>query len=114
MDRRPVARERRRRPGRHAAAAARIGAQVEIVAGENWLSLHFADGTVTHAWNPLVHSDDMLDLSARLRIDIEWGGESVVFADGNWSEPVGADPSAAARRAVTRAAAEIENAKSLG
>lgn len=93
-------------------AARAIGAvRVEAIEGERWVNLYFADGSVAYAWNPLMHSDDMLNLSALLRIDIEWEGDSVVFADGNWSEPTTDDPATAARRAVTRAAAEIWKAK---
>lgn len=89
-------------------AARAIGAvRVEDIEGENWINLHFADGSVVYAWNSLMHSDDMLNLSALLRIDIAWEGDSAVFADGNWSERTTDDPAAAARRAVTRAAAEI-------
>jgi hypothetical protein len=95
-------------------AARAIGAiRIEVVEGENWVNLHFADGSVVYGWNSIMHSDDMLNLSARLRIDIEWEGEAAVFADGNWSELVGDDPAAAARLAVTRAAAEIELMKAL-
>jgi hypothetical protein len=93
-------------------AAKAIGAQVEVVDGEEWVNLHFPDGSVAYAWNPLMHSDDMLNLSALLHIDIEWEGDSVVFADGNWSEPTTDDPAAAARRAVTRAAADIAKQRS--
>lgn len=93
-------------------AARAIGAvRVEAVEGESWVNLHFADGSTAWNWNSLLHSDDMLNLSALLRIDIAWVGDSVVFADGNWSEPTNADPATAARRAVTRAAAEIWMAK---
>jgi hypothetical protein len=95
-------------------AARAIGAvKVEDVEGENWVNLHFADGSVVYAWNSLVHSDDMLNLAAALRIDIDWEGDSVVFADGNWSEPTIDNPAAAARRAVTRAAAEIHKQRSI-
>lgn len=89
-------------------AARAIGAvHVEDVDGENWVNLHFADGSVAYAWNSLMHSDDMLNLSALLHIDIAWLGVSDVLADGRSSEPTSEDPAAAARRAVTRAAAEI-------
>lgn len=93
-------------------AARAIGAvRVETIEGEQWVNLHFADGSVVYGWNSLMHSDDMLNLSALLRIDIAWVGDSVIFADGNWSEPTSADAATAARRAVTRAAAEIWKAK---
>ena len=93
-------------------AARAIGAvQVEDVEGENWVNLHFADGSVAYAWNSLMHSDDMLNLSALLHIDIAWLGDSDVLADGNSSEPTTENPAEAARRAVTRAAAEIWKAR---
>ena len=94
-------------------AARALGAtRVEVVEGERWVNLYFADGSTAWNWNPLIHSDDMLNLSALLRIDIEWEGDSVVFADGNWSEPTDGNPAAAARRAVTFAAAEIGKQRS--
>jgi hypothetical protein len=89
-------------------AARAIGAvRVEDVEGESWVNLHFADGSVAYAWNSLMHSDNMLNLSALLHIDIAWLGDSDVLADGTSSEPTTANPAAAARRAVTRAAAEV-------
>lgn len=93
-------------------AARAIGAvRVEDVEGESWVNLHFVDGSVAYAWNSLMHSDDMLNLSALLHIDIAWLGDSDVLADGSSSEPTTENPAAAARRAVTRAAAEIWKAR---
>ena len=86
--------------------------RVEDVEGELWVNLHFADGSVAYAWNSLMHSDDMLNLAALLRIDIAWLGDSDVLADGSSSEPTIDDPSNAARRAVTRAAVEIYKQRS--
>lgn len=63
-----------------------------------------------YVWNPMHDDGDALRLAAKLRIDIEWQDEFVVFADGNWSEPIGTDPAAAARYAIVRAAAEIGKA----
>jgi hypothetical protein len=57
-------------------------------------------------WNPLKDDGDALRLAVKLRIDVEWASENVVFAD-NDSEPAEADPYAATRRAIVRAAAEI-------
>ncbi len=89
-------------------AARALGAvRVEDVEGETWVNLHFADGSVAYAWNSLMHSDDMLNLSAMLHIDIVWLGDSDVLADGSSSEPTSENAVAACRRAVTRAAAEI-------
>lgn len=93
-------------------AGCALGAvRVEDVEGELWVNLHFADGSVAYAWNSLMHSDDMLNLAALLRIDIAWLGDSGVLADGSSSEPTIDDPAAAARRAVTRAAADIQKAR---
>lgn len=90
-----------------------IGAvRVEVVEGESWVNLHFADGSVAYAWNSLMHSDDMLNLAALLHIDIDWQGGTEVLADGTCTEPTAAGPAAAARRAVTRAAAEIAKQRS--
>jgi hypothetical protein len=97
-------------------AARAIDAQVEVVEGEDWLNLHFADGSIQYAWNPILISDDMLDLSLRLHLQIKPNGyDTLVCGDGNtWmgsvAEAHGDDPKSAARRAVTRAAAEIGKA----
>jgi hypothetical protein len=97
-------------------AARAIGAQVEIVDGEDWVNLHFPDGSIQYAWNSLLISDDMLDLSLRLHLQIKPNDyDTLVCGDGNaWmgsvAETHGNDPKSAARRAVTRAAAEIGKA----
>jgi hypothetical protein len=57
-------------------------------------------------WRPLTDDGDALRLAVKLRIDVEWASENVVFAD-NDSEPAEADPYAATRRAIVRAAAEV-------
>lgn len=95
----------------HLAGRALGAVRVEDVDGESYVNLHFAEGAVAHAWNSLMHSDDMLNLAALLRIDIAWLGDSDVLADGSSSEPTIDDPAAGARRAVTRAAAEIYKAR---
>ena len=105
-------------------AAKAIGAQVEIVEGENWLSLHFADGSVVHAWNSLVHSDDAFELLVKLAqreggaavlLNSRFGSTGFVdvHTDAHHIAPqeyMLDSPSAATRRAVTRAAAEIGKA----
>lgn len=95
-------------------AARAFGAvRVECVEGENWLHLHFANETTAFHWNPLVHGDDALALSVRLKLDVTHrvvGGERVEVVPAGMSatvEPYNGDPYAATRRAVTRAAAEI-------
>jgi hypothetical protein len=63
-------------------------------------------------WNPLTDDGDALRLAVKLRIDVNHGGTLVVAEqvkphDTGCAEPRGADPCAATRRAITRAAAEI-------
>ena len=96
-------------------AAHAIGAQVEVVEGENWVNLHFEDGSTLFHWNSLVHSDDAFNLLVRLRLDLLHGGDAVAINDQHvvlvdYVE-YGPDPAADARRAATRAAAEVGKAK---
>jgi hypothetical protein len=52
-------------------AALAIGpARLDVVDGEGYVNLHFADGSIVHSWNPLMFSGDALDLAVRLRLDI--------------------------------------------
>jgi len=101
-------------------AARAIGAvRVEDVEGENWVNLHFADGSTIFHWNSLVHGDDAFNLMVDLDLEVipsgAWvgGGSSELAAlvqSGDGIEEVevhAGDPRAATRRAVTRAAAEI-------
>lgn len=92
-------------------AARALGAvHVEDVDGEEWLRLHFADGSAINGWNPLVHSDDTFNLAADLELDIMHrvvGGRriEVLPAGGPLTlEFYEGDRKAATRRAVTRAA----------
>ena len=98
-------------------AARAIGAvRIKEVEGESWVNLYFADGSTMWNWNPLLHGDDTFNLAVDLNmnVDISWrGGRRVsVMGDGagHAEEPFGEDKRAAARRAVTRAAAEIGKA----
>lgn len=108
-------------------AARAIGTiRVEVVDGEEWVNLHFSDGTIVYGWNPLRHSDDTLDLAVRLagreggvaimlnsRLDST--GFATVYTDAKHvsaQEYMLDDPMAATRLAVTRAAGEI--GKSMG
>jgi hypothetical protein len=95
------------------AAARAIGAvHVEVVDGEGYVNLHFADGPVVHSWNPLMFSGDAFDLAVRLRLEIYIHEQdtTVMTADLKLAnEQHGADAGAATRRAITRVAAEIEN-----
>jgi hypothetical protein len=102
-------------------AARAIGAvRTEEVEGEGYLNLHFADGSIVYAWNPLVHSDDAFNLAVRLglRVGVYAGdGEQYTAVvpcrtlrrdESAAIEEFGDDPIAATRRAVTRAAAEAQ------
>ena len=92
-------------------AARAIGAvHVEVVDGEGYVNLHFANGPVVHSWNPLTFSGDAFDLAVRLRLEIYIHEQdtTVMTADLKLAnEQHGADAGAATRRAITRAAAEI-------
>jgi len=94
-------------------AARAIGAErVEVVNGEGYVNLHFADGSVVHSWNPLVFSGDALDLLVRLRLQVYVQEQAtlVMNADQEWaSEQHRDDAGAATRRAITRAAGEAEH-----
>lgn len=92
-------------------AARAIGAvRVEVVDGEGYVNLHFADGSVVHSWNPLMFSGDAFDLAVRLRLEIYIHEQdtTVMTADLKLAyEQHGDDAGAATRRAIIRAAAEI-------
>ena len=94
-------------------AANAIGAvRVEVVDGEGYVNLHFADGSVVHSWNPLMFSGDAFDLAVRLRLEvrIHERDSTAMTADLKLAnEPHGDDAGAATRRAITRVAGEIEN-----
>lgn len=87
-------------------AARALGAvRVEIVEGEQWVNLHFEDGSTMFGWNPLRHSDDTFTMLVRLEMLYEHAGFTYKLAEEQGRE--GADPVVAARRAAVRAAAEI-------
>jgi len=92
-------------------AARAIGAvRVEVVDGEGYVNLHFADGSVVHSWNPLMFSDDAFNLAVRLRLEIYIHEQdtTVMTADLKLAnEQHGDDAGAATRRTITRAAAQI-------
>jgi hypothetical protein len=94
-------------------AARAIGAvRVEVVDGEGFVNLHFADGPVVHSWNPLMFSGDAFDLAVRLRLEvyIHEKDTTAMTADLKLAnEPHGDDAGAATRRAITRAACQIEH-----
>lgn len=97
-------------------AARALGAvRVEDVDGEEWVNLHFDDGSTVYNWNPLVHSDDTLNLAVSISAcvvvdnDMQWCGVHLNGNRGKYDlvEHYENDAAAATRRAVTRAAAEI-------
>ena len=94
-------------------AANAIGAvRVEVVDGEGYVNLHFADGSVVHSWNPLMFSGDAFDLAVRLRLEVRIHEQdsAAMTADLKLAnEPHGDDAGAATRRAITRVAGEIQN-----
>lgn len=52
-------------------AARAIGAErVEVVDGEGFVNLYFADGSVVHSWNPLTFSGDAFELASTLELDV--------------------------------------------
>ena len=93
-------------------AARAIGAvRVEVVDGEGFVNLHFADGSIVHSWNPLMFSGDAFDLAVRLRLEvyIHEKDTTAMTADLKLAnEPHGDDAGAATRRAITRAAGLTE------
>lgn len=89
-------------------AARALGAiRVETVEGENWVNLHFADGTVVYGWNSLAFSGDAFELGVKLKLFDEHPGFSYMLAEELGPTEEGRDPIIATRRAATRAAAEI-------
>lgn len=94
-------------------AASAIGAVcVEVVHGEGYVNLHFADGSVVHSWNPLIFGGDALDLLVRRRLQVYVHEQATLAmnADQEWvSEQHGDDAGAATRRAITRAAGAAKN-----
>ena len=100
-------------------AARALGARFEEVDGEGYGNLHFEDDTVVNAWNPLVFSGDAFDLQVTLDLSFQsypsWDRAQVWHPANPESvpeEPYAGDRKAAARRAVTRAAAEIGKQRS--
>ena len=89
-------------------AARALGARVEVVEGEWWVNLHFADGQVVYGWNSLMISGDAFELAVRLRLLDEHPDFTYKLAEEQGRE--GVDDIEAARRAVTRAAAELGKA----
>jgi len=93
-------------------AARAIGAdRVEVVDGEGYVNLHFADGSVVYSWNPLMFSGDAFDLAVRLRLEVRIHEQDATAMTADLklaNEPHGDDDGAATRRAITRAAGLTE------
>lgn len=94
-------------------AARAIGAvRIEVVDGEGYVNLHFADGSVVHSWNSLIFSGDAFDLAVRLRLEVYIHEQDTTAMTDDLklaNEPHGQDAGAATRRAITRVAGEIES-----
>lgn len=94
-------------------AARAIGAvRVEVVDGEGYVNLHFANGSVVHAWNPLTFNGDALEMAVKLKLSIDIQDDAVCVTAGRNQHVVfesgrGAELMPATLRAITRAAAEI-------
>lgn len=91
-------------------AARAINADFEELEGEGCATLHFPDGSKAHGWNPLQFSDDAFELAVRLRLEVYIHENDTRAVSGNLASAVEQhrqDPSAATRRAIVRAAAEI-------
>lgn len=79
---------------------------------------HRNRGQIAGPWNPLENDGDALRLAVTLRLDLTfYNGFQEVHSESSRSdglspliEPYGGDASAATRRAITRAAAEIGRA----
>ncbi|WP_186194488.1 hypothetical protein [Burkholderia gladioli] len=98
-------------------AAKAIGIQIECIEDEDGLGCARKTGgePAWVAWSPLTDDGDALRLAVKLRLDLMPDGHSQEASTRNYSicveEPNGDDPCGALRRAITRAAAEIERAR---
>jgi hypothetical protein len=87
-------------------AARALGAvRIETIEGEQWVNLHFEDGSTVFGWNPLRHSDDTFTMMVRLHLLDEHADFTYKLAEEQGRD--GVDQVVAARRAAVRAAAEI-------
>lgn len=92
-------------------AAKAAGIRVE------WNSYHRKHATTDRCengwWNPLTDDGDAFRLAVRLRMVVEVGGGAtlVYMNDPGVAEDHGADPYAATRRAIVRAAAAMAKEK---
>lgn len=92
-----------------AAKAAGVHVQWKEVYGR--FACHEHDGGWGAFFDPLTDDGDALRLAVKLRMELGFEGDNVVFADGNFSEFLSEDPAAATRRAIVRAAAFLGGQK---
>jgi len=99
-------------------AARAIGAErVEVVHGEGYVNLHFADGSIVHCWNPLHFRGDALDLIVTLKLEVYVHEQDTRVVSGELLSAIeqhGPDPIAATCRAIVRTAAEVWQSKGKG
>lgn len=84
-------------------AAHALGARFEEVDGEGYGNLHYEDGHVVSAWNPLQFNGDAFEMAVTLGIRCMNSRLYRTIVE----EQVGYERVEATRRAVTRLAAEI-------
>jgi hypothetical protein len=95
-----------------AAKAAALEGDALWAGDEAGISL-WTPATGTHFWNPLTDDGDALRLAVKLKIDFRVYGQTPMAGAGlsqglKWFEEVyDADPGAATRRAIVRAAAHL-------
>jgi len=89
-------------------AARALGATFEEVDGEGYGNLHFDDGRVVNAWNPLQFSGDTFELAVHFNMLNKHGAFQYTLAV---EQSRGGDPMVAAKRAVVITAAGVGKAK---
>jgi hypothetical protein len=102
-------------------AAKAAGVEVEWRLGVREGGYYFGETGRWLEWNPLTDDGDALRLAVALNLCVNFESQpdgAEVYAFANWAddpteadEPLGRDAGAATRRAIVRAAAEIERTK---
>lgn len=90
-----------------ALAARALNADFVETEGEEYGALNFPDGSVVHAWNPLLFSGDAFELGVRLGLFDGNRDFARMLAEEIGPEEEKRDPVVAGRRATVCAAAEI-------
>jgi hypothetical protein len=102
-------------------AARALGARFEEVEHEGYGNLHFEDGRVINAWNPLAFGGDAFELAVSLELDVmpfgawEEGLPSAMVRNGGELyelEQHAGNAVRATSRAITRLAAQIGKQRS--